>query len=198
MRLIDLCHFQTGFTARRRLEPSFGDGQLALQLRDLREDGSIDMQGLQRFDLGLLPARYAVKPGDVVFRSRGQSTIAYLVPEVMTEPVVALLPLIILRPRPEIVTPEYLVWVINQPGAQRQIDAEAQGTSLRMIPKTSLEGILVPVPDLGTQRLVVEVARLSARETSLLRDLADITKIHTSQVLASLVQTGAKLKGAHQ
>lgn len=195
MRLIDLCHFQTGFTARGRLEPSFGDGQLALQLRDLREDGSIDMQGLQRFDLGLLPARYAVKSGDVVFRSRGQSTIAYVVTGLMAEPVVALLPLIILRPRLEIVTPEYLAWVINQPDAQRQIDAEAQGTSLRMIPKTSLEGIVVPVPDLGTQRLAVEVAQLSARETSLLHELAETRKIHTSRVLASLLQTDAQQKG---
>lgn len=195
MRLIDLCHFQTGFTARGRLEPSFGDGQLALQLRDLREDGSIDMQGLQRFDLGLLSARYAVKPGDVVFRSRGQSTIAYVVPGAMAEPVVALLPLIILRPRLDIVTPEYLAWAINQPDAQRQIDAEAQGTSLRMIPKTSLEGIVVPVPDVGTQRLAVEVAQLSARETSLLHELAETRKIYTSRVLASLVQTGAQQKG---
>lgn len=195
MRLFDVCHFQTGFTARSRLEAAHEGGQLALQLRDLKEDGSIDLMGLQRFDLGSLLAKYVVKPGDVVFRSRGQSNIAYVVPCTVNEPVIALLPLIILRPRPEIVTSEYLAWVINQPDAQRQIDAGAQGTSLRMIPKALLESVVVPVPDIQTQRLVVEIADLSARETCLLEKLAEIKKIYTNQILADLVQGSAQQKG---
>lgn len=192
MRLDEICQFQTGFTARGRLDPLVEGGRLALQLRDLRDDGAIDIAGVQRFKLDLLPERYAIRAGDVAFRSRGQPNFAYVMPTGAIEPVVALLPLIILRPQLDRITPEYLTWAINQPDAQRQIDAEAQGTSLRMIPKTSLEGIVIPVPDLNTQRLIVEVAELAAKETALLHQLAERRKVFTGRVLADLAQAGAQ------
>jgi hypothetical protein len=66
---------------------------------------------------------------------------------------------------------------------------------MRMIPKASLEGIEVPAPDLNTQRLIVTVAHLAARETALLRELADKRNIFTSRVLADFAQADADTKG---
>lgn len=192
MQLGEICQFQTGFTARGKLSPLAEGGRLALQLRDLRDDGSIDITGVQRFDFDALPERYAVAAGDVVFRSRGQPNLAYVMPAGAAESVVALLPLIILRPQLGRITPDYLAWAINQSDAQRQIDAEAQGTSLRMIPKTSLEGVVIPVPDINTQRLIVEVAELAAKETALLHQLAGRRNVFTGRVLADLAQAGAQ------
>jgi hypothetical protein len=71
MRLDAICQFQSGFTVRGKLDPQPEVGQLAMQLRDLREDGSIDLAEVQRFNLDLQVDRYALQPGDVVFRSRG-------------------------------------------------------------------------------------------------------------------------------
>lgn len=201
MRLADLCEIQTGFTVRGRLESAPADGQLCVQLRDLLEGGSLDLCNLQRFNLGQLPDRYAVKPGDVVFKSRGEPNIACAVTAGVAEPVIALLPLIILRPKPELVSAEYLAWAINQPDAQRQLDAEAQGTSLRMISKSSLESIQVPVPDIKTQALIVQVGQLAARERALLHDLAGKRHTLSSLILADLANPargGAQFKGAHQ
>jgi hypothetical protein len=195
MRLDAICQFQSGFTVRGKLDPLPETGQLAMQLRDLREDGSIDMAGVQRFNLDLQVDRYALQPGDVVFRSRGQPNFGYVVATEMAEPIVALLPLIILRPNASLVTADYLAWAINQPDAQRQIDAEAQGQSLRMIPKAALEGITIPVPNLATQRAIVEVARLATRETALLHQLAERRTQFTGRVLADLAQAGAQQKG---
>lgn len=195
MRLDAICQFQSGFTVRGKLDPQPDGGQLAMQLRDLREDGSIDLAGVQRFNLDLQIDRYALQPGDVVFRSRGLPNFGYVVDAEMAEPIVALLPLIILRPNTSLVTPDYLAWAINQPDAQRQIDAEAQGQSLRMIPKAALEGITIPVPDLATQRAIVEVARLANKEAALLHQLADRRTQFTGRVLADLAQAGAQQKG---
>ncbi|MDR6513360.1 hypothetical protein J2792_004254 [Novosphingobium capsulatum] len=195
MRLDAICQFQSGFTVRGKLDPQPEVGQLAMQLRDLREDGSIDLAGVQRFNLDLQVDRYALQPGDVVFRSRGMPNFGYVVDAAMAEPIVALLPLIILRPNSSLVAPDYLAWAINQPDAQRQIDAEAQGQSLRMIPKGSLEGITIPVPDLSTQRAIVEIARLANREAALLHQLAERRTQFTGRVLADLAQAGAQQKG---
>ncbi len=195
MRLDQICQFQSGYTARGRLEPLPEGGQLAMQLRDLRDDGFVNLSEMQRFVLDLQGDRYTLKTGDVVFRSRGQPNQAYVMPHSMSEPIVALLPLIILRPHPYLVTPEYLAWAINQPDAQRQIDAEAQGQTLRMIPKGSLEGITIPVPDIPTQRIIVKVAELAAREATLLHQLAERRTNFTGRMLADLAQAGAQQRG---
>lgn len=191
MRLCDFCSFQTGFTVRGRLEPS-RDGQLCLQLRDIQTDAVVDLEGLERFDVGEQQDRYQVKAGDVVFRSRGAPNVAWPMARTYQEPVIALLPLIILRPNLNIVQPSYLAWAINQPDAQRQLDAEAKGTGLRMITKASLEGIEVPVPDLNTQTLIAEVGNLVARERALLHQLADKREILTSRILSDAAKFHAQ------
>lgn len=201
MRIAELCEIQTGFTVRGRLEPDGPGARPCIQLSDVLDGVAIHPATLQLFDIGQVSNRYAVGPGDIVFKSRGQPNVACTISEAMVEPAVALLPLLILRPDRKIVTPEFLAWAINHPKAQRQFDAEAQGTSLRMVSKASLENIDVPVPDLRTQSLIVEAASLSARESSLLLALADKRQRLSNFILADLVdrnRVGVPQKGVHQ
>jgi hypothetical protein len=194
-RLGDVCALQAGFAARGRLDPTEGPGCLALQLRDLADRGAVDLNNVQRFALSGLSQRYAVEPGDILFRSRGTASTAHLMPPGATEPVVALMPLFVLRPNPQVVTSEYLVWIINHPDTQRQIDAEAQGTSLRMVSKQTLEQLSIPVPALSAQRLIVEAAALASAEASLLQRLASKRLALVNHMLAAAAQAGAQQKG---
>lgn len=194
----DACSFQAGFAARGRLEPANGAGRLALQLRDLTEGGGVNLAAVQRFLLPDLPQRYAVQPGDVVFRSRGAANTAHLMPAGPAEPIFALMPLFVLRPNPAVVAPEYIVWAINHGDAQRQIDAEAQGTSLRMVSKQALEQIQIPVPDIPTQRLIVMLAALASAEADLLQQLAQKRLTLVNQMLSAAAHGGAQQKGVRQ
>ena len=58
------------------------------------------------------------------------------------------------------------------------------------IPKGSLEAITIPVPDIPTQRTIVKVADLAARETALLHQLAERRNLFTGRVLADLAHAG--------
>jgi hypothetical protein len=200
MRIADLCEIQTGLTVRGRLDPDGAFARPCIQLRDVLDGAAINPTSLQSFDIGQVSDRYTVGPGDVIFKSRGQPNVACTISEAMVEPATVLLPLLILRPKSHIVTPDYLAWAINHPETQRQLDAEAQGTSLRMISKASLDNIEVPVPDLETQSLILEVASLSARESSLLHALADKKQSLSNSILADLAnqtRVDAPHKGAH-
>ncbi|NWH07135.1 MAG: restriction endonuclease subunit S, partial [Alphaproteobacteria bacterium] len=119
MRLADACTIHTGYTARGRLEPTATGGVLAIQLRDISPDGLVDPERLTRVQLDGLPDRYFVRAGDVVFRSRGERNTASALGECLKEPALAVLPLMVLRPNLDVVTPEFLAWSINQPPAQR-------------------------------------------------------------------------------
>lgn len=172
MRLSDLSDIHSGYTARGRLDPAPEGGVLALQLRDVGTTGEMSASDFQRYHLDKLSDRYFVRGGEVVFRSRGEPNAAAAIPDPLPEAVVVIVPLVIVRPDRSCILPEYLAWAINQPEAQRQLGAEAQGTSLRMIPKTVLENLQIAVPDLPTQQSIVELDALARKEGQLLRRLA--------------------------
>ncbi|MFN3262119.1 MAG: restriction endonuclease subunit S [Pikeienuella sp.] len=172
MRLAELSDIHSGYTARGRLEPLPEGGVPALQLRDVGTEGAAPGPDFQRYDLGKLPDRYFVRGGEVVFRSRGEPNAAAAISDPLPEPAVVIVPLVIVRPDKARVLPEYLAWAINQPDAQRRLGAEAQGTSLRMIPMAVLENLEIAVPDLPTQKRIVELNALARQEGKLLRQLA--------------------------
>lgn len=118
------------------------------------------------------PDHYLVHGGEVLFKSRGHPSTAAVVSTLLGEPAVVILPLLILRPHGSLVCADYLAWAVNQPDAQRRLNREAQGTSLRMVPKAVLERLDVPLPDLDTQRRIAAVHPLTQQEGHLLRQLA--------------------------
>ncbi len=188
MKLSALCDAQSGYTARSRLEPTKKGGVPAIQLRDLQGEEDFDPADAPCYALGPSFERYWARPGDVLFRSRGERNTAVSIAPGSNSAAIAILPLIILRPDPALVDGKYLAWFINQPPAQRYFDKCARGTGLRMIPKGCLDGLEVPVPDLATQRLIVEIDRLGQRERTLMAELAAKKKEFTSFALLAQVR----------
>ena len=172
MRLVELCDIHSGYTARGKLEPLPEGGLPAMQLRDVGTNGETPGPHFQRYDLGKLADRYFVRGGEVVFRSRGEPNTAAAIADALPEPAAVIVPLVIVRPDRDRVLPEYLAWAINHPEAQRRLGAEAQGTSLRMVPMAVLENLDIAVPDLRTQKRIVELNALARQEGHLLRQLA--------------------------
>lgn len=183
MRLADACTIHTGYTARGRLEPTATGGVLAIQLRDISPDGFIDPERLARVQLDGLADRYFVRTGDVVFRSRGERNTASALNERLQEPALAVLPLMVLRPKRDVVKPEYLAWAINQPPAQRHFDVAARGTNIRMIPRSSLDDLELDVPDIETQERIVAVNALAERERELSHLAAETRRKMMSLIL---------------
>ena len=188
MRLAELSDIHSGYTARGRLDPLPEGGVPALQLRDVGTNGEEPGPDFQRYDLGELSDRYFVRGGEVVFRSRGEPNAAAAIPDPLPEPVAVIVPLVIVRPDRRRVLPEYLAWAINQPDAQRKLGAEAQGTSIRMIPMAALEDLEIAVPDLQTQKRIVELDALARQEGQLLRQLAARRETLVSAILGDVAK----------
>lgn len=188
MLLPTLCQAQMGYTARSRLETLEEGGVPAIQLRDLRGEEDFSPEGLPSYALGPSFNRYWVKPGDVLFRSRGERNTAAVISLDSNAAAVAISPLIILRPNRELIDGRFLAWFINQPEAQLHFDKCARGTRLRMIPKSCLDRLEVPVPDLETQRRIVEIDALAKREHELSKMLADKKLEFTSFALLQQVR----------
>jgi len=170
-QLSQVCTIQSGYTVRGRLDPAEHGNVLALQLRDIAPNGSVASGNLTRMQLDPVPGKYLLCRGDVLFRSRGERTTAAVIDVSFEDPALAVLPLMILRPNPQLLSGAYLAWVINQEPAQRHFEEEAQGTSLRMVSRATLEKLQIAVPDLETQQRILQVDALAERERELAQRL---------------------------
>ena len=188
MTLSRICTIQTGFTARGRLDPAEHGNILALQLRDVTSGGAIVFNNLTLIHLDPVPEKYLVRTGDVVFRSRGERTTAAVIDASFPAPALAVLPLMILRPDPQVLSGAYLAWVINQEPAQRHFEESAQGTSLRMVPRSSLENLKIAVPSLETQQRILQLDALAERE----RDLAEQLTLKRHELIRRLLVERAR------
>lgn len=170
MLLSDVARISSGLTVRERLDASPG-GVLAIQMADLSLGRDLKVRGMAR-----IPSphpRYLVSRGDVLLRSRGQATTAWAVPEDLAEPAVAVMPLFIIRPSTDIYDPDFLEWWLNQPDAQTHLRRAAQGQTIQMVSKATLESVPLQLPSLGQQRLIADAAHIATQEAQLMHRLAE-------------------------
>jgi len=182
MRLSSICSIHTGYTARGQLVSAAAGGIPVIQLRDLAT-GRVEPSKLMHVQLGDVQDRHVARSGDVLFRSRGDRNTTVVLGEGLAEPALVVLPLMILRPKPDIVSAEYLAWVINHPKTQRFFDSVARGTKLHMVSRASLEHLELDIPDLESQRKIVAIAALADREQALSVQAAGLRKELTSKIL---------------
>ena len=182
MKLSRVCSILTGYTARGRLVSAAAGGIPVIQLGDMTT-GRIVAKQLMHVQLGDVQDRHLARSGDVLFRSRGARNTALVVDESLPEPALAVLPLMILRPKQDIVSAEYLEWAINHPQTQRFFDSVASGTKLRMVSRASLEHLDLDIPDIEAQRKIVTLNALAEREQDLSIRIAGMRKELTSRIL---------------
>jgi hypothetical protein len=183
----ETCEIGAGLAARTALTEDAEGGVPAIQLRDLQGD-QVRLDTAAKYALKGKLERYLVGPGDILFRSRGENNTASMAVGRAGETAVALLPVMVIKPKGDHLLPEYVAWSINQHEAQRHLDLGARGTKLRMIPRECLETMPIHVPSLAVQRSITELDALSATETRLLHELAETKRKFTRFALLGQVR----------
>lgn len=117
--------------------------------------------------------KYLVRPGDILFMSRGISNYAVLI-ESIPDPTIAPLTFFIIRPKQNVL-PAYLVWYLNQDMMKAKLNEIRSGAGTPMIPSKDFRELFIPLPPLVTQKKIAEVGQLQMCEKQLLKQLANET-----------------------
>ncbi|WP_028920024.1 restriction endonuclease subunit S [Pseudoxanthomonas suwonensis] len=168
--LADIAEVRMGYSFRSRLEPDAEGDVAVIQMKDIDDTNLLHPEGFARIQMPDLKDRHLVQEGDLLFRSRGVTNSAALVGGYIGRAVLAA-PMLLIRPKTEIVEPAYLQWFINHRATQAALAGQAAGTAVKMIGKGVLDELEVALPPLDRQRLIVEVAQLASREAALLEEL---------------------------
>lgn len=169
LRLGEVASIRMGYPFRTRLERDALGSVLVVQMKDIDDANRLNLEGAARIDLYDVKEHHLLKEGDLVFKSRGSSNAAAIIPADIG-PAVLAAPMFLIRPAK--VLPAYLYWYLNLPATKDMLAPEARGTSVRMISKASLEHLEIPIPGPERQRLIAETALLATREQWLMERLA--------------------------
>lgn len=194
----DLCTIQLGFTNRSKLEESFGEGVPFIQQGDLNKHEELPIKDITRFRLDGNADRFKVSGGEVLFRSRAGMAVAKAVPEGLEPEAVVINPVMILRVKSKRLLPAYLAWAINQPWVQTQLNPDVRGSAIKMIPKSALARVQIPIPSLDVQQKVVEFDRLGTKESRLLEQLREQRGKWAEAITRQALNVDRILKGAMQ
>ena len=174
----------TGLTIRTRCDFVDGGTIRVIQPRSILSGPQLDLANTDRIEKRAQLGRQLMADGDLVLRTRGSRFEAAIFTGDGV-PTVASAPLIVLRPDPETVLPEYLQWLLNEaPDVRRALANAMRGSTVQSLNIADLNRITVPVPPIRRQRTIVEAAALSRRAAELEARLAELRKIHTARALS--------------
>lgn len=174
-KLAEVAEIRMGYTFRSRLEPEMGGDVAVIQMKDIDDSNFLHPESLVRIQMPELKDKHLVQESDLMFKSRGVSNAASLVAGNLGRTVLAA-PMMLIRPDADKVDAAYLQWFINQPSTQNVLSAQAAGTAVKMISKVALEQLVISIPPLESQRRIVDIANLAARETQLETKIMDRRK----------------------
>lgn len=183
--LASLADVQMGYPFRSRLEPDPKGDVAVIQMKDIDDTNLLRTDAAIKLSLPDLKEHHLLRPGDLLFRSRGRSNGAA---EVRGGIGRAVLAGPMLRIRPRRVLPAYLCWYLNLPGTQAQLGALSEGTSVRMISVESLKSLPIPLPLPEAQARIAKTAALVDQEQALLAQIAGLRQRLTIDLLMKAAQ----------
>ncbi|MBO7074014.1 MAG: restriction endonuclease subunit S [Bacteroidales bacterium] len=158
-KLCQIAEIQSGIYIK-----GISDGDVScLQVKDLLMDSpettAMKTNRTKKID------RYLLKKGDILFACKGTTYLCKVFDYDI--PAVASTTLYSIRLQTNIITPEYLCWYMNHPTIAASINNEKMGTGSPMIRKEVIENLEVMIPDMNTQKTIIEISKLQERENEL-------------------------------
>lgn len=129
--------------------------------------------------------KHLLKHGDVLFAAKGTKNFAAWY-ESNNQPAVASTSFFVIRIQDSFqgkILPEFLVWFINHPTAQKFLKGRARGTSIVSISKAVLEELEISVPDLQTQQAILKISQLRNSEKKLKQQIEALKESQIQQLL---------------
>jgi restriction endonuclease S subunit len=176
IRLGSIAEIRMGATLRGRdATRPVPDGRFQfVRIGDVSQDGQLLTGKFDRIEPSeSVSEDLFLRSGDVLFPNRGTRTtaLAYRLDQGNT---LVGSQFFILRPDTNRVLPEYLAWFLRSEEAGKYFDGHRRGTYVKIIQRSVLTDLEMPLPPLEVQRRIVEMADLAVTERNLTERLAGL------------------------
>jgi len=178
-----ITNIQTGLFAK----PA-GVGEVVyLQSKNFDEYGQLHSELHPDLVADGISEKHLLKDGDVLFAAKGTKNFAAVF-ENHNEPSVASTSFFVIRPTDNKVLPQFLAWFLNNPTTQNLLKGQAIGTSIPSISKQVLENLEITVPDIETQKAILQITKLRNKEKSLKQEIETLREKQIQQQIINAIK----------
>jgi restriction endonuclease S subunit len=164
------------------------DGEIVyLQVRHFDENGSLTSELHPDLMANDVSEKHLLKPGDVLFAAKGSKNFASVYEEQYPKSV-ASTSFFVIRLLESKVLPEYFAWFMNSPKTQLFLKSSAIGSSIASISKAVLEKLEISVPNIQTQRVILEITRLRSQEKEIRQKIESLQEIIIQQKINNAIK----------
>lgn len=178
---------QTGYQVRGKVEHDPDGNFSVIQVKNInRNTYNVDTAPLEKIliaeDKQKFMDKYLLQKNDVLYLSKlNPGSFRYHGP---LGNIVPMAHFYMLRPIDKSIDGDYLCWALNQDFMKPYIAKSLKGTTLPFISKQDLMDFVIPVPDINTQRKIVEISSLRRRERELTLALEQKKDILINELLS--------------
>lgn len=130
--------------------------------------------------------KHLLKHGDILFAAKGTKNFA-AVYENYNQEAVASTSFFVIRLTDKKVLPEYLAWFLNSFPTQTLLKGQAIGTSIASISKVVLEELEISIPNIETQKTVLQITKLRNREKALKQEIETLREKQIQQQIINAI-----------
>jgi len=130
--------------------------------------------------------KHLLLEGDIVLAAKGTSQFCVVYHEDMGRVVASSSFLVISIIDSNIISPDYLCWVLNREDTLAFLKANAVGSAMPSISKTLIEEYEIAIPPIQMQKKIVKISRLQQREQRLYRLISELRSQITQQQLIKI------------
>ena len=185
IKLSKIAEVLNGYQERKRLKVK-EHFVYSIQPKDIEKDSlKINESNLEKHFVPKEMDKYLLQKNDVLFLHRLNFRAAYLADSdfVDGKQYVPLQNLLILRVDERKISKGYLSWYLNQGTAQNEINRRIEGSTLPYISRKEVMDLNIDVPNLETQKKVVELYNLRLREKKLISEIQKKKDLLINQIL---------------
>ena len=189
MKLKMIAKIQSGYISRGKIDPRDDGACLLLQAKDVDADRlSYRTDALVRFMPKQSGKDWFLKPGDILFMTRGARNFSVLIDN-LPDNVLAAACFFVVRIANSEILPEYLWWYLNQSPVEEYLK-RFSGRSVHMpvVRRAVLESIDIPLPPIKTQKQVSGMTMLLQREQNLYKKLAEKRKYLMTEICLKAIR----------
>ena len=147
-----------------------------LQARHFDENGILISELHPDLMAAEISKKHILKSGDVLFAAKGNKNFASVFQDQYPKSV-ASTSFFVIRIHDRKVLPEYFVWFMNSPTTQLFLKSTAIGSSIASISKAVLEKLEISVPNIQTQRVILEISRLRSQEKKMRQKIESLQEV---------------------
>ncbi|HLG41298.1 MAG TPA: restriction endonuclease subunit S [Chitinophagaceae bacterium] len=178
-----IANIQTGIFAKT---VSKGD-IVYLQAKHFTENGQLHSSLHPDLQADNITDKHLLRHGDVLFAAKGTKNFAAWY-EGKNQPAVASTSFFVIRLTEKNILPDFLAWFINHPATQKILKGKAIGTSIVSISKSVLEELEISIPDLQTQKAILQITQLRNTEKTLMRKIETLREKQIQQQIINAIK----------